>query len=95
MKHLVLLLALVSLAAAQNKPGNEGGLPIRVANGSVGASNAVSQPGGHQIKGVIDITDQGFMGNGFIDNTAAATRLLGTIGSNSTTVLFSAGTFLR
>jgi hypothetical protein len=94
MKHLVPLLALVSLAAAQNKPGNEGGLPIGVANVFAGASNAVSQPGGHQIKPVIDATSQGFIGNGVTDNTAAATTLLGTIGSNSATVLFSAGTFL-
>jgi hypothetical protein len=94
MKQLVLLVALVSLAVAQNKPGNEGGLPTGMANGSVWASNAVSQPGGHQIKPVIDVTDQGFIGNGVTDNTAAATTLLRTIGSNSATILFSAGTFL-
>jgi hypothetical protein len=94
MKHLVLLLALVSLAAAQNKPGNEGGLPVAVAKGSVGASNAVSQPGGHQIKPMIDVTDQGFIGNGSTDNTTAAKTILTVIGTTQTTILFPAGRYV-
>ena len=94
MKHLVLQLALVSLAAAQNKPGSEGGLLTGVANGSVWVSNAVSQPGGHQIKPVIDVTDQGFIGNGSTDNTTAVNTLLTAIGATQTTILFPAGRYV-
>jgi hypothetical protein len=94
MKHLILLFALVSLAAAQNKPGNEGGLPSGVANGSVRVSKAVSQPMGHQIQRVIDVTDQGFIGNGSTDNTAAANTLLTAIGATQTTILFPTGRYV-
>jgi hypothetical protein len=94
MKHLILLFALVSLAAAQNKPGNEGGLPSGVANGSVRVSKAVSQPMGQKIQRVIDVTDQGFIGNGSTDNTAAANTLLTAIGATQTTILFPAGEYV-
>lgn len=65
MEYLVLIVVLVSLAAAQNNPGNwtvnnpvtGGGLPTGVANGSVLLSNGVSRPGVYQSKPVIDVRD--------------------------------------
>jgi hypothetical protein len=102
MKYLILILVLVSLAAAQNNPGNGavnnpvtgGGLPTGVANGSVLVSNGVSRPGVYQTKSVIDVRDQGFIGNGSTDNTTAANTLLTAIGSTQTTILFPGGTYV-
>ena len=95
MKYLVLIVVLVSLAAAQNNPGNwavnnpviGGGLAAGVANGSVLVSNGVSRPGVYQSKPVIDVRDK--TGCGVSDDTTAFNAVLTAIGSTQAGVMLS------
>jgi hypothetical protein len=95
MKYLVLIVVLVSLAAAQNNPDNwainnpvtGGGLPTRVANDSVLVSNGVSRPGVYQSKPVIDVRDK--TSCGVSDDTTAFNAVLTAIGSTQAGVMLS------